>query len=312
MVVAVSGGPDSLALAAGAAAEAPRAGWLPAAVVVDHGLQPGSARMAATAVRAARSLGLDPVELVRVSVATGPGSGGPEAAARAARHRALREAADGMGAPVVLLAHTRDDQVENVLLGLARGSGTRSLAGMAAVAGPLRRPLLDLPRTVVRAAAAETGLAWVDDPHNADPAYARARVRHDVLPALLAGLGPGVVAGLARTAGLCRDDADALDRWADAVWERAVDVSGGAVEVAVDALVAEPAAVRTRVWRRAALAAGCPPSSLGRDHVLALDRFAADARVGSPALPGGVRADRRCGRLCLGRGAAVGPERSMG
>lgn len=311
VVVAVSGGPDSLALAAAAAAEAPRGGWQPAAVVVDHGLQPGSAAMAAAGREAATALGLDPVEVVRVTVPAGPGTGGPEAAARAARHRALRDTAASIGAPVILLGHTRDDQAETVLLGLARGSGTRSLAGMAVVAGPLRRPLLGLPRDVVRAAAAETGLPFVVDPHNADPAYARARVRHDVLPALAAGLGPGVLAGLARTAALCRDDADALDAWAAAVWERAAVAVDGRVELAVDVVAGEPVAVRTRVWRRAALAAGAAASALTRDHVLALDRYARGADVGPPALPGGVPAERRCGRLSLGRGAAADADRSV-
>ena len=126
-------------------------------------------------------------------------------------------------AAAILLGHTREDQAETVLLGLARGSGTRSLAGMAARAGVYRRPLLDLPRDVVVAAALEAAAAdprlepW-SDPHNTDAGFARVRVRHEVLPVLEAALGPGIVEALARTATLAREDADALDAWAERVW----------------------------------------------------------------------------------------------
>src|SRR5690606_30065885 len=134
---------------------------------------------------------------------------------RDARHRALHAAADRLGADVVLLGHTRDDQAETVLLGLARGSGTRSLAGMAPRSGRLVRPLLELPRSSTEQACAEAGLEPWRDPHNADPGYARVRVRSRVLPVLEAELGPGIAAALARTARLARDDADLLDRLAE-------------------------------------------------------------------------------------------------
>jgi tRNA(Ile)-lysidine synthase len=126
VLVALSGGPDSLALAAATAFEAAgRAG----AVIVDHGLQAGSAAIAEAAAEQARSLQLDPVIVVAVTVGA---DGGPEAAARAARYRALSEAAASLGASAVLLGHTLDDQAETVLLGLARGSGATSLQGMRA------------------------------------------------------------------------------------------------------------------------------------------------------------------------------------
>ena len=161
-------------------------------------------------------------------------AGGPEAAARAARYRALDDAADRLGAAAVLLGHTRDDQAETVLLGLARGSGARSLAGMAARSGRYRRPLLDLDRAVVRSAAA--GLDTWDDPHNADPSFGRSRVRHAALPALEAALGPGVAAALARTASLLRADADALDGWADQVAEQVYDDAADGLDVPALAL----------------------------------------------------------------------------
>ncbi|WP_460447494.1 tRNA lysidine(34) synthetase TilS, partial [Angustibacter aerolatus] len=204
VLVAVSGGPDSLALAAATAFVAPRAGLRAGAVLVDHGLQHGSAEVVAAAAATCTALGLAPVRVETVGVAA-DGSG-PEAAARTARYVALERVADQLGAGAVLLGHTLDDQVETVLLGLARGSGTRSLAGMPARRGVLRRPLLDVGRDVTHAACAALGLTPWLDPHNADPRFARSRAR-----ALLADaeprLGPGLAAALARTAALARDDA---------------------------------------------------------------------------------------------------------
>src|SRR5215470_1143508 len=195
VLVACSGGPDSLALAAAVAHEAPKAGLAAGGVTVDHQLQPGSAAQAARVAHTLAGLGLDPV-LTETVTADGPG--GPEASARAARYRALGGAADRLGAVAVLLGHTLDDQAETVLLGLARGSGARSLAGMAPRSGRYLRPLLGVRRAVTVAACAAEGLpAWAD-PHNTDPAYTRVRVRHQALPALTAALGPGVAEALAR------------------------------------------------------------------------------------------------------------------
>jgi tRNA(Ile)-lysidine synthase len=297
VLVACSGGPDSVALAAALAVEAPRAGLRAGGLTVDHRLQDGSAGRAEKVATDLAALGLHPVEVLTV-LDPGPDSarGGPEAAARVARYGVLDAAADRLGAAAVLLGHTRDDQAETVLLGLARGSGARSLAGMGAARGRYRRPLLDLPRATVRAAAA--GLATWDDPHNADPAFARSRVRHTVLPALERELGPGVAAALARTAQQLRADADALDDWATAALAAAQADEGLDVTV----LGALPVAVRTRVLRRAALAAGCPPSDLTAGHVGELDRLVTDWHGQGPLhLPGGVAAARACGTLALSR-----------
>lgn len=298
--VAVSGGADSLALARAAAAV--RTGVV--ACVVDHGLQPGSAAIAARAARACCSpeggIGLVDAEVVAVSVPTGPGHGGPEAAARDSRRAALTEWARRRSLAAVLLGHTREDQAETVLLRLARGSGARALAAMAPVEGLWRRPLLDIPRAVVRSTVADLPV-W-EDPHNADPAYARVRVREDALPALAAALGPDVVSGLVRTAALLRDDADALDGLAEEALARARLVGDPDAAVALDVavLAAAPRAVRTRVLRRAAVAAGCPAGSLTRDHVLALEALVTDWHGQGPiALPGTVGARRRYARLLL-------------
>jgi tRNA(Ile)-lysidine synthase len=292
VLAAVSGGSDSLALVAALAFEAPKLGLRAAAVTVDHRLQEGSAERAACVADRCRSLGLDPVECVGVDVA---GDGGPEAAARSARYAALDAAADRLGAIAVLLGHTLDDQAETVLLRLARGSGARSLAAMAAVSGRYRRPLLALRRQSTRAACADLGLAAWEDPQNADPAYARARVRHDLLPAAEAVLGPGVAESLARSADLLRADADALDGWA----ARALaDVSDPEGSLDCAALAALPGAVRRRVLRHAAIAAGVPGGALSAAHVAAMDALVTGWHGQGPAaLPGGVVAQRQCGRL---------------
>ena len=207
IVVGVSGGADSLALVAGAAWCSRRVEELAhvpvCAVVVDHGLQEGSAAVAARAAAQVEALGVE-AQVVQVEV-TDRGDG-PEADARVARYRALLADRDA----VVLVGHTLDDQAETVLLGLARGSGTRSLAGMPQRQGRLLRPLLGVRRSETQAACEEAGLEWWSDPHNADPAYSRSRVRA-ALTTLDEAIGPGLAEALARTAELARADADLLD-----------------------------------------------------------------------------------------------------
>ncbi len=362
IVVALSGGPDSLALTEAATVVSAELGLLCEAVVVDHGLQPGSDEVASRAAGQARVLGCTEVRVVTAQVDTGPGAGGLEAAARTARYRALEAVAAGVppsglpgdpavqglsgdpvqgasgdpavqgisgdsvpGAPggppavpraaAVLLGHTRDDQAETVLLGLARGSGTRSLAGMAARSALYRRPLLDVPRQVVLAAAGASATAdprlepWTD-PHNADRGFARVRVRRDVLPLLESALGPGVAEALARTAKLARQDADALDMWADRVWEEIGGAAGTlrdeprvAVLALDGALTREPVlpvAVLARVVRRFLVAAGCPGGELSAAHVDRVTALvAAPGSRSEVALPGGRRARREAGALVV-------------
>ena len=299
VLVALSGGPDSLALAA-AAAHGP---WRAGAVVVDHGLQEGSADVAARASSQAIELGLAPVVVREVRVSPGDPSG-PEGAARRVRRAALLEAADELSAGAVLLAHTLDDQAETVLLGLARGSGARSLAGMPRRDGRWRRPLLGLRRDVTAAACRELGLEPWTDPHNADPAFTRVRVRHAALPVLVAALGPDVPLALARTAAQLRADDEALHGWAVQVWQ-AADGEGG---LDVTALADVPDAVRARVLRLACLAAGVPGGALTSSHLATLDRYVTAWRGQGPtALPGRVEARRTCGRLCL-----TGPNQQTG
>ncbi|MBD0742088.1 tRNA lysidine(34) synthetase TilS [Streptomyces sp. CBMA152] len=297
VLVACSGGADSMALASALAFESRKLSVRAGAITVDHGLQHGSDLRAAEVAVRLTALGLDPVEAVTVHVGR---EGGPEAAARDARYAALDAAAERHGAAAILLGHTRDDQAETVLLGLARGSGTRSLSGMAAVSGTrgrYRRPFLQIDRQTARKACLVQSLPVWDDPHNADPAYTRSRLRHEGLPALEKALGKGVVEALARTAELSRDDADALDAWAA---DADASVRDDAGELVCQKLYALPAAVRRRVLRTSLICAGSPAGSLFARHVEEVDRLITGWR-GQRAinLPGRVEARRQGGRLVI-------------
>src|SRR6516164_887236 len=274
VLAACSGGADSLALAAALAHEGPRSGLRAGGVTVDHGLQPGSGDRAREVTRVLTGLGLKPVACLRAAVPAGRGNGGPEAAARAARYTALADAAHWTGAVAVLLAHSRDDQAESVLLGLARGSGTRSLAGMPSRRGPYRRPLLGVARATLRVACAALDLRPWDDPQNEDPAFARVRVRQQALPA--------------------------LEELAAAQAEQVRDGDGG---WQADLLAGLPDAIRTRVLRQAAVGAGCPAGALTAGHIDALDALVTSWHGQRWAdLPGGVRCQRQRGRLLFTAG----------
>ena len=280
VAAAVSGGADSLALAAALAFARPGS----SALVVDHGLQRGSGEVAARAAEQCRRLGLSATLLAAPDVvAAATAGGGPEARARALRYAALDAAADQLGVIAVLLGHTRDDQAESVLLGLVRGSGTRALAGMAPVRGRYRRPLLDISRQTTSEACAQAGLRAWHDPNNDDLAHTRVRVRASVLPVLERELGPGVRAALARSARLLREDADALDALAPDTDDVAV-------------LAALPAALRARSLKRwAERACGAAVTAA---HVDALRSLVEDWHgQGAVALPGGVRVRREGARL---------------
>jgi tRNA(Ile)-lysidine synthase len=272
VVVALSGGADSLALAACLAFVGTRAGWDCHAVVVDHGLQPGSSTIAERAADQARALGLA-ADVIPVVV---DADGGVEAAARRARYEALRS----RPAAAVLIAHTMDDQAETVLLGLGRGSGPRSIAGMAPSSGVFRRPFLGLRRSETEQICRVSGLDAWSDPHNADPRFRRSRLRHDVIPLLEDVLGGGVVEALARTATLVRQDVEFLD---------ALAAEAGPGDLRVAELSELAPALRSRVLRAAALDAGASASDLTTGHLDELDRLVTDWRGQERVeLPGGI------------------------
>ena len=279
VLVACSGGADSLALLAATVFELARRPQRVVGVVVDHGLQDDSADHTARVVAQMAALGAD--ETVGARVVVEGGGRGVEAAAREARYAVLGQVADSFGASLVLLGHTLDDQAETALLGLTHGSGGRSIAGMRPAFDRFRRPLLDVRRAQTEAACAADGLEPWADPHNADPRFTRSRVRHTVLPLLEAELGPGVAETLARTAAQLRPDMEALDALAeDALADqrdhpdqpdqpdhRGDDGAG----LDVRRLTTLHAAIRTRVLRLAAVEAGCPPGELFAVHVDALE-----------------------------------------
>ncbi|MBE3204543.1 MULTISPECIES: hypoxanthine phosphoribosyltransferase [Parafrankia] len=319
VLVACSGGADSLALAAAVAFVAPRRALRAGLLTVDHAWDDNSRTRAEEVAAQGRALGLSPVEIL---AAPSPRS---EGAARDERRKALLAAARRLDAHAVLLGHTLDDQAETVLLRLARGSGARSLSGMPALDGLIRRPLLGLRRDQTRQACQFLSLPYWEDPTNADPAFARARTRSRVLPVLEAELGPGIAQALARTADLLRADAEALDELADATYsdltaapgpelgqgqEPERDAAGSApgpaarVELEVEALAGLSQAVRSRVLRRAALTAGSSASALRAGHVWAIEELVTRWRGQRPVpLPSGVLARRTGGRIAI-----VGPD----
>ena len=273
VLVALSGGADSLALAASTAFEAGRAGIRAGAVVVDHGLQKGSADVAAHAAAQAVSLGLDPVLVKTVTVGA---DGGPEAAARAARYAALAQASAETGAARILLGHTLDDQAETVLLGLARGSGLGSLKGMAAASGPYLRPLLGLRRDTTERFCADSGITPWADPQNSDARFTRVRVRSTVLPVLERELGPGFAEALARTAALAREDTEALDAFAEEQLEELAEHAEAGISLPAKALAANPPALRQRIIRATVQAEF--GVSLSQTHTLEVSRLVMDWR----------------------------------
>jgi tRNA(Ile)-lysidine synthase len=291
--VGLSGGPDSLALTAVAAQLRPTI-----ALIVDHGLQSDSAAIAETARAQAIALGCvdAQVRCVHVGSPSGP-KGGPEAAARAARYAALGTHREGP----VLLAHTLDDQAETVLLGLGRGSGARSIAGMRPYDPPWCRPLLGVRRTVTHAACLELGLTAWQDPHNTDRRFTRTRLRQEVLPLLEEVLGGGVAEALARTATALREDTELIDTLAA---QALPDVAAGP-GLHTQALAALPDVVRRRVirgWLLAGGATGLTDKQIrGVDTLVTAWRGQGGVAVGSTLRGQRLVAGRRDGVLTLRR-----------
>lgn len=290
VLVACSGGADSLALAAVAAYFGRRGNVAGhpievAGVVVDHQLQRGSADVAARAAVVMEELGLKPVVIRTVEVAaTGYG---PEAAARDARHAALEAAADDLGCRAILLAHTLDDQAEQVMLGLARGSGTRSLAGMRPARGRILRPFLGLRRAeTLEICAAEQLEPW-HDPSNADPSFARSRTRVEVMPVLEEKLGPGVAESLARTASILQQDADFLEDLAERSYAELVQRTDDGVWLPEQAVRELAPALRFRVIAKAAADVGGQQPGYGRLQA-AEALLRREGSAGPVELPGSV------------------------
>lgn len=284
VVVACSGGPDSLALVALAV----DAGLAPIAVHVDHGLRAGSGREAAVVADAAARLD---ARFHAERVAVDPGSN-LEARARDARYEALERARVALGATAVLVGHTADDQAETVLLNLLRGSASSGLGGMPSRRGTVIRPLLGLRRTDTAALCERVGVTPIDDPMNADPAFRRVWLRREILPALARGADRDLVPVLARQADVLRAESDFLDELARAAWPPGDGNASAGSLAAIPAVLARRA---VRCWL------GPPPPSLDEvERVLAVAR--GEAR--GTELAGGRRVRRRRGRLTVEHSAS--------
>lgn len=289
VVVAVSGGADSLALAAATQVESEKLALKLKAIVIDHQLQPGSDKVAKNVIMQLNQLKIDTV-IMKVDVEV---KDGLEASARRARYEALSNFARLNSAVAVFLGHTKDDQAETVLLGLARGSGARSLSGMAQLSGIYIRPFLEITREQTMAACKELNLEPWQDPHNEDQNFLRVRARKNVLPVMERELGPGIKEALVRSAQLLRDDADALDQLADSFW-------AGDKSLEIESLAKLPKAVRTRVLRLALFESGV--TQLSAEQVGQVEALISNWRgQGEVSLPSGVKVSRISGRLTLSK-----------
>ena len=296
ILLAVSGGADSLLLAAATNLEANKVGIQLSALVVDHQLQNGSGEVALSAQKKLIELGITEANISQVEVIGNVGNGGMEAAARRARYEALDAEADRIGAVAIFLGHTEDDLAETVLLGLARGSGTRSLSGMAFHVGRYVRPFLELTRAQVLTACKESGIEFWSDPQNEDLSFARVRVRNEILPKMEKEIGPGISKALARTSRILREDADALDLIAGDIFASLADPA----QIPIELISELPIAVRKRVIKRAIEAIGAP--TLTAEQILEVEALVGAWKgQGAVALAGGITARRDSGRLTLSK-----------
>jgi tRNA(Ile)-lysidine synthase len=304
VLVGCSGGADSMALASALYIECASRSITPIAVIVDHGLQVGSDLIASEVAVRLKNIGYELVEISRAEVEIRDGL---EASARRARFEIFDTALQVHQARFLFLGHTRDDQAETVLLGLARGSGTRSLSGMAERNGRFIRPMLSLARELTRAACFEAELEIWDDPHNHDPSYSRVRARRHVLPILEAELGPGIASALARSAKILREDADALDQWSERLFAEILPAS-----IAVELLASLPKAIRIRLLRRAIYQIGAPQGSLTAEHLAPIEALVTNWHgQGATSLPGGVKVSRISGRLSLLQEVGIEVDREL-
>ena len=299
VLVAASGGADSSALAAALLLECKTKSIKVIALIIDHGLQKNSADVTHETKRTLTKIGYENIEIRRVSVEI---TDGLEASARRARYQALNDVANSHNAVAVFLGHTKDDQAETVLLGLSRGSGSRSLSGMAARVDRYRRPLLSITRAQTEAACEEAGIKFWQDPHNQSMEFTRVRVREVVLPTMEKEIGPGISDALARSAKLLRDDADALDYLSDEIFSKLEPAS-----LEISKLESQPRAIRTRILRRAIYLAGAPQGSLSAEHIEPVEALITAWKGQGPiSLPGGVTVARISGRLSLSKSGGQG------
>ena len=287
LLIAVSGGADSLALAAACEFEAKKLGLKIAAAVIDHSLQKGSDKVAAQTANTLAALGFEEVVVKKITVGK---AGGPEAAARTARYTALETLRQKTKSNFVVLGHTSSDQAETVLLGLVRGSGSKSLSGMSEKTGFLLRPLLGIERATTEAFCKDSGIKYWSDPQNKDEKFLRVMIRKHVLPFLEKQLGGSVAASLVRTSDQLREDNTYLESQADKSFKKYAKVSGSGISIDAKAIEKLPAAILNRVIKKALDSFG---SESSRTHVLAVSDLVLSWHGQKPLALPGVRVVRK-------------------
>ena len=287
LLVAVSGGADSLALAAACEFEAKKLGVKIAAAVIDHSLQKGSDKVATQTAKTLVALGFEEVVVKKIAVGK---AGGPEAAARSARYTALETIRQKTKSHFIVLGHTSSDQAETVLLGLVRGSGSKSLSGMSEKTGFLLRPLLGIERATTETFCKDSGIKYWSDPQNKDEKFLRVMIRKHVLPFLEKQLGGSVAASLVRTSDQLREDNAYLESQADKSFKKYAKVSGSGISIDAKALEKLPAAILNRIIKKALDSFG---SESSRTHVLAVSDLVLSWHGQKPLALPGVRVVRK-------------------
>lgn len=307
VLVACSGGRDSMALAAVSHIVCATLGIHCGAVIVDHQLQAGSRQVARDAARRCEDLGLDPVTVRAIDVQDLHGGRSTEDVARQARYAAIVETARDDAAAVVLLAHTRDDQAETVAMDLMRSAGIDALAGMPPVferdGVRFLRPFLELTRKQTTAICGELGITWWDDPTNGDTMPAdqplpesyplRSRVRHTLMPYLSSFFNGDFPAHLAQSTEVARADRDFLEVSADGLYGKAVCRNGEdtVVDMRVKPLAEAHPAIRRRVIARVLAELGMAFTS---SHVRSIEALVTHWHGQGPvSLPSGYSANRQ-------------------
>ena len=294
VLVGCSGGADSLALVWTTLVVGKRLELKVGAIIVDHQLIPESNDVALNAKKQCEELGIQEVIIKKVNVEHN--HEGLEAAARIARYEAFENVLHETNAQAILLAHTQDDQAETVLMRLTRGSGAKSLSGMAQVSGKYLRPFLHLRKKLVHDSLDLIGLKAWQDPANTDHQFLRVKVRHELMPKIVEVLGESAISSLDKTSQLLRLDNQALEELAQQFFKSQKDVKTNGLEISE--LEKLPEAIRTRVLRIFAIASGVHPGPFSFEHIEAIDALVKNWHgQGNVDLPGFIQATRVNGSL---------------
>ncbi len=294
VLVACSGGADSLALAWVVQFVAKKKEIFVSALIVDHQLSPESNEVAQAAKVKLSVLAISDTKIIKVEVSNN--SEGIEAAAREVRYEALKNYGNEINAQMIFLGHTLEDQVETVLMRLTRGSGARSLQGMAEINGKFVRPFLHISRAIVRDSLSIINLTAWEDPMNYSEKFLRSKVRNQLLPKLKEVLGESVFEAIDRTATALRVDNAALDL----ITQEVLALNSIETSCSVEILQAQPQAIRNRIIRVMMLNAGVPAASLANAHIEAVNQLINNWHgQGEVALPGKLWVSRSKNQIAI-------------